>query len=66
MNKFEIVLHEFVTSHIDSCNSLYCVSHSLSRSQYKIQLPDFLKGSRKFDHVTPITISLLINLNCIV
>lgn len=55
MNKFEIVLHAFVKSHLDPCNSLYCVSQSLSRLQsVQNSAARLLKGKQQFDRITPI------------
>ncbi len=53
----ETVIHAFITSRLDYCNSLL---YGISKSQVaRLQLVQnaaakFLKNGRKFDHVTPI------------
>lgn len=58
---FEIVIHAFITTRLDYCNALYIgVSET---ALYRLQLVQnaaarLLTGSRKFEHITPILVSL--------
>ncbi len=61
MKTLEIAIHALITTRLDYCNSLYL---GISKSSIaRLQLVQnaaakFLKGQRKFDHVTPILKSL--------
>ncbi len=61
MKTLEIAIHALITSHLDYCNSLYLgISKSSITCLQLVQnaAAKFLKGQRKFDHVTPILKSL--------
>lgn len=57
----EVAIHAFITSRLDYCNSLY---YGISKNQIsRLQVVQnaaarFLKGGKKFDHVTPFLRSL--------
>ncbi len=56
MKTLEIAIHALITSRLDYCNSLYLgiSKSSIARLQLvKNAAAKFLKGQRKFDHVTP-------------
>ncbi len=61
LKTLEIAIHALITTRLDYCNSLYL---GISKSSVaRLQLVQnaaarFLKGKRKFDHVTPILKSL--------
>ncbi len=61
LKTLEIAIHALITTRLDYCNSLYL---GISKSSIaRLQLVQnaaarFLKGKRKFDHVTPILKSL--------
>ncbi len=61
LKTLEIAIHALITTRLDYCNSLYL---GISKSSIaRLQLVQnaaarFLKGQRKFDHVTPILKSL--------
>ncbi len=54
----EIAIHALITTRLDYCNSLYLGISKSSIARLKLvqnAAAKFLKGQRKFDHVTPIS-----------
>ncbi len=61
LKNFKIVIHSFITSRLDYCNSLYYGANlsSIGRLQMvQNTAARLLTGSRKFDHISPILTSL--------
>ena len=59
--QFETVIHAFVTTRLDYCNSLYMgvSGSSLARLQWvQNAAARLLTGTRKYDHISPILASL--------
>ncbi len=58
---FETVMHAFVTSRLDYCNSLYIGASQTCVTRLQLvqnAAARLLKGKRKSEHITPILISL--------
>lgn len=57
----EMVVHAFITTRVDYCNSLYCGISKTQTAQLQLvqnAAARFLSNSRKSDHITPILRSL--------
>ncbi len=61
LKNFEIVIHSFITSRLDYCNSLYYGANQSSIGCLQMvqnAAARLLTGSHKFDHISPILTSL--------
>jgi len=61
LKNFEIVIHAFITSRLDYCNSLDYGANQSSIGRLQVvqnAAARLLTGNRKFDHISPILTSL--------
>ncbi len=62
LKNFEIVIHAFITSHLDYCNSLYYETNQSSIGCLQMVInaaARLLTGSRKFDNISHFNFSAL-------